>query len=92
MATYVDKLREHPSIRGRIRGASCHLATDGPMRELHAFAASIGLPARAFHAHPDHPHYDLTPERRADAVAAGAMEVTSKELVLRCFRRRPTHP
>jgi hypothetical protein len=86
MALYVDKLREHYKMRGLLRGTWCHLATDGTMGELHAFAAKIGLPARAFHAHEDHPHYDLTPAARAVAVAEGAIEVTSKELVKRCFR------
>lgn len=90
MTLFVDTLREHSRMRGLFRGVWCHLATDGAMTELHAFAAKIGLPARAFHAHEDHPHYDLTPDRRADAIAAGAIEVTSKELVKRCFRRKNT--
>jgi hypothetical protein len=88
MTIYVDKLREHARMRGLYRGVWCHLATDGAMSELHDFAAKIGLPARAFHAHEDHPHYDLTPPLRAVAVATGAIEVTSKELVKKCFRRR----
>lgn len=88
MAVFVDSLREHAKMRGLIRGVWCHLATDGPMRELHDFATKIGLPARAFHPHEDHPHYDLTPAARTIAVAAGAIEVTSKELVKRCFRAR----
>ena len=87
---FVDALREHVRrgwLRQPITGFWCHLATDGPLRELHDFAASIGVPPRAFHAHPAHPHYDLDAERRAAAVAAGAIEVGSKELVKRCFRR-----
>jgi hypothetical protein len=88
MTIYVDKLREHSKMRGLVRGVWCHLATDGAMSELHAFAKRIGLPARAFHAHDDHPHYDLTPALRAEAIDAGAIEVTSKELVKKCFRAR----
>jgi len=84
---FVDRLREHVKMRGLLRGTWCHLATDGTLEELHAFAERIGVPPRAFHFHGDHPHYDLTPERRAAAVAAGAIEVGSKELVKRCFRR-----
>jgi hypothetical protein len=85
-AFYVDALRHHR--RGTcFEGDFCHLATDGELDELHAFASTIGVPRRAFHAHPDHPHYDLSPARRAAAVQAGAREVGSKELVRRCFRR-----
>ena len=87
---FVDALRIHPStprLVARVVGETwCHLATDGAIDELHAFAAAMGVPRLAFHAHPQHPHYDLTPERRAEAVASGAVEVSSKELVKRCFR------
>ena len=81
---YVDALRLHRKFLRT--GEWCHLATDGPIDELHAFARNIGVPRVAFHDHPRHPHYDLGPARRADAVAAGAIEVGSKELVRRCFR------
>jgi hypothetical protein len=88
---FVDALRIHhttPRLVARIVGETwCHLATDGPIDELHAFAAAMGVPRLAFHAHPRHPHYDLTPDRRAEAVDLGAVEVTSKELVKRCFRK-----
>jgi hypothetical protein len=85
---YVDRLRHH-RLRGTcIDGEWCHLATDGTLEELHAFAASLALPRRAFHDHPRHPHYDLTLSRRTQAIAAGALEVTSKELVKRCFPPR----
>ena len=35
-----------------------------------------------------HPHYDLREAHRSKAVAAGAIEVTSKELVRKCFLGR----
>jgi len=57
----------------------CHLVSDVSFDELHAFAGLLGLPARAF----DGDHYDLPAERRADAIAAGAITVTSLELVER---------
>ncbi len=89
---FVDALRIHsatPRLLARFVGERwCHLATDGSIDELHAFAEAIGVPRVAFHAHPRHPHYDLTPERRAVAVARGAVEVSGKELVRRCFRAR----
>ena len=61
---------------------------DGELDELHAFAASIGVPRMAFHAAPKHPHYDLRERHRDAAVAAGAIEVSSKDLVRKCFRRK----
>ena len=55
-----------------------HLASDTAYAELHAFAERIGLPRRAF----DSDHYDLVEERYADALAAGAVPVTSREIVV----------
>ena len=87
MTFYVDRLRQQ-RLRGTcLEGEWCHLATDGALEELHAFAERMAFPGRAFHDHPRHPHYDLTASRRAQAIAAGAVEVSSKELVKRCFRR-----
>jgi hypothetical protein len=56
-----------------------HLVSDVSYEELHAFAASIGCPPRAF----ERDHYDIPAERYGDAVAAGAHEIGSKELVRR---------
>ncbi|GAA3002236.1 DUF4031 domain-containing protein [Streptomyces fulvorobeus] len=56
-----------------------HLVSDVSFDELHAFAASIGCPPRAF----DRDHYDVPAERYARAVRGGACEVGSKELVRR---------
>ena len=56
-----------------------HLASDSSYEELHAFAARIGLPRRAF----ERDHYDVVAERFDDAVAAGAELVSSREIVLR---------
>jgi len=54
-----------------------HLASDTSFAELHAFAEALGLPPRAF----DGDHYDLVEDRHADALAAGAVAVSSRELV-----------
>ncbi|QGF23684.1 DUF4031 domain-containing protein [Raineyella fluvialis] len=59
-----------------------HLVSDTSLAELHDFADRIGLTARAF----DRDHYDLPAGRYADAVAAGALEVTPTEVV-RALRR-----
>jgi hypothetical protein len=69
----------------------CHLVSDHSLEELHAFAASVGLPPRAF----ERDHYDVPAERRAEVLAAGAVEVSSRELVARLTAaglRRPKHP
>jgi hypothetical protein len=68
----------------------CHLASDTSFDELHAFVAPFGIPERGF----DGDHYDVPVERRAELVRAGAVPVTSRELVARLIaaglrRRRP---
>jgi hypothetical protein len=56
-----------------------HLASDASYDELHDFARLIGIPERGF----DRDHYDVPSERYHDVVAAGAMPVTSRELIVR---------
>ena len=68
----------------------CHLASDTSFDELHAFVAPFGIPERGF----DGDHYDVPVERRDEVIAAGAVPVTSRELVARLNaaglrRRRP---
>jgi hypothetical protein len=56
-----------------------HLVSDESYAELHTFAAAVGLPERAF----ERDHYDV-PDAYYDAmVAAGAVPVSSKEIVRR---------
>jgi Protein of unknown function (DUF4031) len=57
----------------------CHLVSDDTLEELHAFAASAGIPSRGFQGD----HYDIPEEHRDRVVAAGAHEVDSRELVRR---------
>jgi hypothetical protein len=56
-----------------------HLVSDESYDELHAFAAALGLAPRAFHRD----HYDVSVERREQAIEAGALAVPSRELVRR---------
>jgi hypothetical protein len=68
----------------------CHLASDTSFEELHAFVEPFGIPERAF----DGDHYDVPRERRDEVIAAGAVPVTSRELVAVLIaaglrRRRP---
>jgi len=60
---------------GPTRGKSCHLFTnDGDLDALHELAASVGL-RREWFQNDELPHYDLSPNKRDQAVAAGAIEV-----------------
>lgn len=56
-----------------------HLVSDESFDELHAFAARLGLPPRAFHLD----HYDLPDAWWQRAVEAGATPVDPRELVRR---------
>ncbi len=86
---YVDELRTYPraAIKSAARHVSdtwCHMTTDGPIDELHAFARRIGLRRAWFQPHqrlPSLSHYDLTPSRCAAALHAGASEATARERV-----------
>jgi hypothetical protein len=56
-----------------------HLASDTSYDELHVFALANGVPERGF----DRDHYDVPAEFYDAMVAAGAVPVTSRELVRR---------
>jgi len=58
---------------------SCHLIAAGELEELHAFAKKLGLRREWFQGRASWPHYDLTPSKRAKAVALGAIEVSAIE-------------
>jgi hypothetical protein len=57
----------------------CHMVSDVSLEELHAFAAALEIPTRAFHGD----HYDVPQHIRDLAVLRGAQTVTSRELVKR---------
>jgi hypothetical protein len=68
-----------------------HLISDESLAELHAFAARLGAPPRAF----ERDHYDIPAERYADALRLGAVPARPRELVaaLRAAGlRRPKRP
>ena len=67
-----------------------HLASDQSYEELHAFALPLGIPERGF----DRDHYDVPAEWYDRVLEAGAVPVTSRELVQRLIkaglrRRKP---
>lgn len=83
MAVYVDKAA-HPF--GRL--VMCHMLAD-TVAELHDFAARIGLKREWFQP-ASRPHYDLSKAKRAEAIAAGAVEVDRHELSALMKRQTPT--
>lgn len=56
-----------------------HLVSDESFDELHGFAAGVGLPRRGFQGD----HYDVPEQLYEAVVAAGAVPVSSRELVRR---------
>lgn len=65
-----------------------HLMADS-LDELHAFAAQLGLPRRAFQDRTSGAHYDITAEMRLQALALGAMAISrhrDRELVRAVIR------
>ena len=87
MAILIDP----PDVAGHGRLWS-HLASDTSYDELHAFARRLGIPERGF----DRDHYDVPSPWYDDVVAAGALPVSSRELVRRLtaagLRRRKPRP
>ncbi len=70
---------------------ACHLGADDRsqrgLAELAEFAHNLGLRDEWLQwggSAGGVPHFDLTPNKRALAIKAGAVEVDSKELVARC--------
>jgi len=59
-----------------------HLASDTSYDELHVFARELGIPERGF----DRDHYDVPAEWYERVVEAGAVPVSSRELVQRLIR------
>ncbi len=57
----------------------CHMVSDVSHAELLEFADAVGIPRRGFQGD----HYDIPAEYRDDMIAAGAIEVGSRELLRR---------
>jgi hypothetical protein len=78
MPILVDPVHHYSYVRLAVKDW-CPMAVDGTFEELHAFAAELGIPRHRFQGD----HYDLPPWLRERAVALGAEEVSSRELLLR---------
>lgn len=85
MTVYVDEAR-HPF--GRM--VMCHMMAD-TTEELLAMADKIGVARKWLQkAGTAYEHFDISKSKRAEAVAAGAQEVASRDLGLMINRRRAT--
>lgn len=82
MAVYVDA--PHHRV-GRM--VMCHMLADS-VDELMTMADRIGVDRKWFQP-ASHPHFDICKTKRAQAIAAGAVEVSNRELVdvMRRYRR-----
>lgn len=76
-----------PARVGRHSSRWCHLMSDASVEELHEFAQRIGCRRSWFQDHPNLAHYDLTEAMRRKAIAAGAREVSSKEMARAMWRK-----
>ncbi len=88
MSVYVDGLvaGSVSLLRGKWRfGESCQMYAD-TAAELHELAGLVGLSRSWFQDDPGFPHYDLTPHKRQQAIARGAVPVDRRHAA--DFRRR----
>lgn len=86
MAIYVDDM--HRFAMGRYRGMKMsHMIADTD-EELHAMADRIGVARR----HHQGDHYDICLAKRSLAIAAGAIEVTTKQLACMVSLRKYGQP
>lgn len=84
----VDEIKVWPGARPPFHRGSCHLTTDGPIDELHEFAARIGMRRAWFQDHPLAPHYDLVPAKRAKALERGAVFVSARQQAISRIEKR----
>ena len=98
LTVYVDDWRQAATVRGLAERWS-HLLADDPA-ELHAMAASLGIPPRGYQRHRRSEalnHYDVPESLRLRAIELGAVPVTWREMarLTREWRRagaRPARP
>lgn len=87
MTAYVDDMFMQAAVRsGRTthRSRWCHLTAD-TVSELNAFAVRLGLRTSYFQSDTNSVrggwHYDVTEPKRRQAVALGAVEVTTRQML-----------
>lgn len=80
MSGYVSPMQPCIPNKNWRYNESCHLLAD-TIVELHVFAFKIGL-KRTWFQNPKHtlPHYDLTNNKRKEAMRVGAIEIDFKRV------------
>ena len=78
MSVFVDK-----PIWSYGRMKMCHMIADSE-EELHTMADIIGVERKHYQSEARYPHYDISKSKRELAIQNGAIEITSKELILKC--------
>ena len=87
---YVDNMRPVMRNRNWPYNHACHLVADSEL-ELHTFARRLSLKRSWFQSN-TLPHYDLTPNKRMQALRLGAIEITDKRLVEMIRKHRQEKP
>ena len=83
MPVYVDQLKYQRRVSREARRYGdrwCHLFADS-LAELHEFAGRLRLRRSYFQNSSVRPHYDLTPNKRSQALGLGARTATTKEML-----------
>ena len=85
MTVYVDDMEAEfkPAHAPGRKYIMCHMIADTEA-ELHAMADKIGVLRKWYQGD----HYDITKSKRALAVAAGAVEITMRQLARMAMNRR----
>lgn len=76
MAVFVDNMQAR--YRGMIM---CHMVAH-TLEELHEMADQLGLKREWFQDRPGFPHYDICQTKKAQAIKLGAVEVTTRDMVM----------
>ena len=88
MGVYVDSLLRYPGNRIHPGRATCHLFADS-LAELHDFAERLGMRREWSQiGRRGIVHYDLDAERRAAALALGAVALSRRDSVAKWRRLR----
>ena len=59
----------------------CHLFSDKDLNELHEFARQLGLKREWFQNKKKFPHYDITENKRTEAIQLGARIISRDEFI-----------
>ena len=87
MAVYVSNLMPCVKNTNWHWNENCYLVADD-IDELHTFARRLGLKRTWFQKHQWLPHYDLTRNKRVQAIRMGAINIDRNKLVSMMRQKR----